>query len=235
MSVGASAARADDEIVTSPFPTFVAVSSESARRRRVSSSRLTTRRSTTTSIVCFFCLSSSGAYSRSTIAPFTRARRKPCLTISAICFLYSPFLPRTNGREEQELRPLGHREDAVHHLLDRLRGDLPPARRAVGLADRRVEEPQVVVDLRDGADRRARVLRRRLLLDRDRGRETLDRVDVRLLHLLEELPRVRRQGLDVAPLPLGEERVEGEGRLAGPRDAREDDERVAGDRRGRRS
>src|ERR1019366_1330473 len=84
-------------IVTSPFPTRVAVSSESARRRRASSSRLTTRRSTTTSIVCFFCLSRSGGLSSSTIFPFTRARRKPCLTISSICFLYSPFLPRTNG------------------------------------------------------------------------------------------------------------------------------------------
>ena len=46
------------------------------------------------------------------------------------------------------------------------------------------------------------------------------RVDVGLLHPLEELPRVGRQRLDVAALPLGVDRVEGERRLARAADAR---------------
>ena len=86
--------------------------------------------------------------------------------------------------------------------------------RAVGIADARVEQAQVVVDLGDGADGRARVVRRRLLLDRDRRRQALDQVDVGLLHQLQELARVRRQRLDVAALALGVERVEGERALA---------------------
>jgi hypothetical protein len=46
-------------------------------------------------------------------------------------------------------------------------------------------------------------------------------IDGGLLHTLQELARVGGEGLDVAPLPLGVDRVEGEGRLAragGPRD-----------------
>src|SRR5581483_1351093 len=56
--------------------------------------------------------------------------------------------------------------------------------------------------------------------------EPLDEVDVRLVHLAEELARVRTQRLDVAPLALGEDRVERETGLAAPRQAGEDDERV---------
>ena len=54
----------------------------------------------------------------------------------------------------------------------------------------------------------------RLLLDGDGRRQAVDQVDVRLLHLLEELPGVRRQRLDVAALPFGVDGVEGERRLA---------------------
>ena len=101
------------------------------------------------------------------------------------------------------------------------------AARAVRHADVREEQAQVVVDLGDGPDRRARVARRGLLLDGDRGRQALDQVDVGLLHLLEELARVRRQRLDVAALPFGVDGVEGERRLARPRQARDDDEPLA--------
>src|SRR5690606_41103919 len=59
-----------------------------------------------------------------------------------------------------------------------------------------------------------------------RGRQALDEVDVGLVHLAEELPGVRRQGLDVAALALGEDRVEREARLARPGQAGEHHEAV---------
>ena len=96
-----------------------------------------------------------------------------------------------------------------------------------GTPMRGVEQAQVVVDLGDRADRRARVARRRLLVDRDRRRQALDEVDVGLVHLAEELPRVRRQRLDVAALALGVDRVERERRLARAREPGEDDQPVA--------
>ena len=132
-------------------------------------------------------------------------------------------------RQDVDARALGQLQDAVDDLLHRLRRDRAPALRAVRRADAREQQAQVVVDLGDGADGRARVLAGRLLLDGDRRREALDRVDVGLLHLLEELPRVGRERLDVAPLPLGVDGVEGERRLARARQAGDDDQLVARD------
>jgi len=85
----------------------------------------------------------------------------------------------------------------------------------VGDPDPGVEEPQVVVDLGDGPDGGAGVAARRLLVDGDGRGQALDEVDVGLVHLPEELAGVGREGLDVAPLALGVDRVEGERRLAG--------------------
>ena len=56
------------------------------------------------------------------------------------------------------------------------------------------------------------------------GRDAVDAIDVRLLHPLEELPGVGRQRLDVAPLPFGVNRVEGERRLSRSADAGDDDQ-----------
>ena len=129
--------------------------------------------------------------------------------------------------EDHEARPVLQAHDLVDDLLGRLGGDRAAAVVAMGLADAGPQQAQVVVDLGDGADGRARVARRRLLVDRDRRRETLDRVDVGLVHLPEELARVRAQRLDVAALALGVDGVEGERRLARAGQARDDHEGVA--------
>src|SRR5439155_13650917 len=46
-------------------------------------------------------------------------------------------------------------------------------------------------------------------------------------HQLEELPGIRRQALDIAPLPLGVDRVKGERRLARPREPGDHHQAVA--------
>ena len=84
------------------------------------------------------------------------------------------------------------------------------------------------MDLRHGADGRARIAGAGPLLDGDGGRKALDVVDVRLLHHRKELACVGGQGLDVASLPLGVDRVEGEARFAGAREPRDHHEAVAG-------
>src|SRR5439155_3679082 len=56
-----------------------------------------------------------------------------------------------------------------------------------------------------------------------------DRVDLGLLHLLEELARIGRERLDVAALALGVNRVEGQRRIAGAREPPDGDELVARD------
>ena len=133
-------------------------------------------------------------------------------------------------RQHHEPLAVLHVHDLVDDLLGRLGGDRPAAVEAVRLADPRPQQAQVVVDLGDRADRRPRVARRRLLVDRDGRRQALDRVHVRLVHLPEELARVGRQRLDVAALPLGVDRVERQRGLARARQAGDDDQRVPRER-----
>ena len=90
----------------------------------------------------------------------------------------------------------------------------------------------MVVDLRHRPDRRPRVARRALLVDRDRRRQAVDLVDVRLLHLTEELAGVGAQALDVATLSLGVDRVEGEAALAAAGQPGDHDKAVARERDG---
>ena len=133
--------------------------------------------------------------------------------------------------QHEEPRPLRQREHLVDDLLDALALDRV-AVRAMRHADAREQQPQVIVDLGDRADRRPRVPAGALLVDRDRRRQPIDLVDVRLLHLPEELPRVRTEALDVAPLSLGVDRVERETRLAGSAQTGDDDQAITreGDR-----
>ena len=88
----------------------------------------------------------------------------------------------------------------------------------------RVQELHVIVELGHRADRRARRAHGVRLIDGDRGRDAFDAVDLRLVHAVEELPRVGRERLDVAPLAFGVHGVERERRLARAADARDDDQ-----------
>src|SRR5690606_22859745 len=91
------------------------------------------------------------------------------------------------------------------------------------------EQAQVVVDLGDGANRGARVVRAAFLVDGDGRRQALDVFDIRLVHLAEELARIGRERLHVAALPFGEDGVESQRRLARAGQPGDDHELVAGD------
>ena len=130
------------------------------------------------------------------------------------------------GAEARHQGAVGQREHAVDDLLGRLALEGGPVVRAVLHADARVQEAQVVVDLGDGADGGPRVAAGRLLVDGDRRGQPLDEVHVGRIDPPEELSGVGAERLGVAALALGEDRVEGEGRLAGPGQPREDDELV---------
>src|SRR5712692_485667 len=114
------------------------------------------------------------------------------------------------------------RRRVAHHRL--------AAAPAVKLRCAREKQHQVVVQLGHGADRRARGAHRVGLVDGNRGRDALDGLDLGLVHTVEELARVRAEGLDVAPLPLGVERVEDERRLPRARNPRDDDQLAGRDR-----
>ncbi len=112
--------------------------------------------------------------------------------------------------EDHQLGFLRQGQHVVHHLRDTLRLQRQIVVRAVRRAGAGVEQAQVVVDLGDGADGRARVVAGGLLLDRDGGAQPFDQVHIRLFHELQKLPRVGRKRFDVTPLALGVQGVKGE-------------------------
>ena len=209
------------------FPPQARPRSRPSRRPACARPASCTSRSTTTAMSCLNFLSSSISSSSSRSSPSIFARVKPSARSSSSRSLYSPLRPRTTGASTMKRRALGQRHHVVDDLLDRLPGDRLAADVAVRVPDAGPQQAQVVVDLGHGPDRRARVARGGLLVDRDRRREALDRVDVGLVHLAEELARVGRQRLDVAALALGVDRVEGKARLAGPGEPGHHDQRVA--------
>ncbi len=131
--------------------------------------------------------------------------------------------------QHHDARALGQLQDGVDDLLGGLLPHHPAAGGTVLHAHGGVEDAQVVVHLGDGAHRGARVVGGGLLLDGDGGREPADGVVAGLLHLPQELPGVAGERLDVAPLSLGVDRVEGERRLPRPRDPGEDHQLSLGD------
>ncbi len=139
------------------------------------------------------------------------ARAHEALRAQLLEDLHMLALALAHDRREQHEACFGiEREHRVDHLADGLRFERNAVLGTARRADAREQQAQVIVDLGDRADGRARIVRRRLLLDRDRGRKALDVIDVGLLHHRQELPRVRRQRLDVAALPFGVDRVERE-------------------------
>ncbi len=143
-----------------------------------------------------------------------------------------PLPPPHDGSEDLRALAGGGGEQAVGHLLHGLPADGTVALRAELAADAREEQPEVVVDLGGGGHGGARVAGGGALLDRDGRREPVDVVDVRLLHLAEELARVGGEALHVAPLPLGVDGVEGQARLARAAHPGDHHQPVAGDLQG---
>ena len=125
---------------------------------------------------------------------------------------------------DQQARARRQLAELARDDLGRLAHHLAAAAAAERPADAREQQPHVVVDLGRRADGRTRIADAVLLADRDRRRDAVDAIDVGLLHPLEKLPRVGRQRLDVAPLPFGVDRVEGERRLPRSADAGDDDQ-----------
>ncbi|OIQ63633.1 hypothetical protein GALL_548260 [mine drainage metagenome] len=99
----------------------------------------------------------------------------------------------------------------------RLDGDV--AVRAILRAAFGVDQPQEVVGLGQRADGALAPAAAGALLDRHRGRNADDGFHVGPCRRLDELPCVGVDRFQIAPLALGEQHVERQGRFAGARDA----------------
>ena len=166
---------------------------------------------------------------RSYTCPSTMARTNPSLRALSKTSLNCPFRPRTRGATTWTLVPsLNSRSRSTIWVADcRRMGRV--ALGAMRCPRPRIEEPEVVVDLGHRAYGGPRVPGHRLLLDRDGGRESVDAVDIGLLHQPQELARVGREGLHIPALSLGIDRIERQGGLPRAREPRDHHEAFAGD------
>ena len=131
-------------------------------------------------------------------------------------------------RRQQQCKLPGWRlQHLIDHLAHGLRRQIDAVVRATRYPGPRVQQPQIVVDLGDGADGGARVVRAGLLLDGNRRRQAFDAVDVGFVHDRQKLARIRRQRLDVAALAFRIKSVKCQRRLARTRQTRDHDQPLA--------
>ncbi len=219
-----SASRPRGRVSTAASPSARARASSRASARRVRPSGFTSSRSTTTSRVWLRFLSRAISSSSSRVSPSTRMRRNPERRRSSRSARCSPLRPRTTGASTSTRVPGGRPSTRSTIWVTVWLEISRPQEVQWGTPTRAVEEAEVVVDLRHRAHGGAGIPDGGLLLDGDGRGQPLDGVHVGLVHLFEELAGVRRQALHVAPLPFGVERVEGQARLAGAGQPRDDDE-----------
>ena len=136
------------------------------------------------------------------------------------------LLRKWNGKGDQTFR-VPHSAFRIHrfpHDLRRLRAHELAALLAVKLREVRPEQLHVVAQLGHRPDGRSGRADGVALLDGDGRWNAFDAVHLRLVHPVEKLPCVRREGLDVTTLPLGKKRVEGERAFAGAAESCDDGE-----------
>lgn len=95
--------------------------------------------------------------------------------------------------------------------------------------DARKEKPEIIVYLGDSADCGAGVVGGALLINGDSRGEALNVLHIGLLQAAEELAGIGRERFDIAALALSKNGMEGQRRLAGTRQAGDDNELVARD------
>ena len=109
----------------------------------------------------------------------------------------------------------------AHHLLAR--------QGRVGRGGLGVEKPQEVGHFGDGADGRAGIVARRFLFYGDDGAQTRNTLNLRLFKYAHKVFGIGREGVQVAPLPLGVDGVEGKRGLAASAQSRDYHELAARD------
>ncbi len=135
---------------------------------------------------------------------------------SAARLLFRRRRRRRRLHREKHIQPraFAQRQNRSRHLVHRVFLYLIAAVPTKRAAHASVEQAQVVVNFGGRGHGGTGIARGILLPDGNSRRDAVNQVHVRLLNALQELPRVGREGLHVAPLAFGVDGVKGKGRLA---------------------
>ena len=144
-------------------------------------------------------------------------------------FLVMSLAVAHQGSQDVDALVLVVAQDKLDNLLLGVLHHLLAGQVGVGFSRPGIKQAEEVVNLGRGAHGGARVLVRGLLLDGDDRAEPRNLVHIRTLQVAQEIPGIRGEGLDVAPLPFGKERVERQRRLSASAQPGNHRQAVAGD------
>ena len=138
------------------------------------------------------------------------------------------LLAADHRREQHHLGLGRQRQNLVHNVARGLGRNGHAGLGAMRLADVRVQQAQVIVNLGGGGDDRTRAAARAALLDGNGRREAFNEIHVRLLQLVQKLAGVGGERLNIFALALGVNGVKGERRFAAAAEAGDHHQLVAG-------
>ena len=104
-------------------------------------------------------------------------------------------------------------KNLIHDLVYCLPLNLPAAIRTMRNTDPCIQQPEVIINLCHCPHRGTWIPVRGFLVNRNSRRQSLNPLYIRLLHLSQELPCIRRQRLHVSSLAFRIDRIKREGGL----------------------
>ncbi len=128
-------------------------------------------------------------------------------------------LMQMNRRHHDETRSLRVFQHLLYDIFGGVFLHLLTADGGIRAPYARVKQSEILIYLRRGAYRTARIARYHLLLDGDGWRDATYKVALGLVHSAQELSGIARERLHITALALGIQRVEGQRRFAGATDS----------------
>ena len=125
--------------------------------------------------------------------------------------------------------PLAQRFNPVHDLVDGLAGDLLAALGAMGNTHSGPQKAKIIIYFRNRTHGGTGIFGSSLLVNGDSGRQALDGIHIRLVHLAQELPGIGGQAFHIPPLTFGINGVESQAGFSGAGQAGEYHQFVSGD------
>ena len=131
--------------------------------------------------------------------------------------LVHTLLPTNNRRKHHKPCALGEHQDTINDLVEGLLADFLATDGTMGHANTGIEQTKVIVYFGYCTNGGTWVLGGGLLVDGNGRRETLDKVNVGLIHLTDKHSRIGGKALNEASVTLGIEGVKGQGGLSATR------------------
>ena len=122
--------------------------------------------------------------------------------------LISSFASTHDRRENQNSACIGKRFDGIHNFLRGLLHHFSPTNWTMRNSGARVKQAEVIIDFGHGSHCRARIVRRAFLVNGYCRRESVNVIHIGLIHLTEELTRIRRKRFNIASLTFSKDGVE---------------------------